>query len=195
MRTERRRPVQNLLQGQAGVWRVAAELALRGLHPLFPGVDYGYDLMVEPNIRVQVKAARLRLNSKVYTQGAYWFKFWQAPIVSGNNTIRRRGPQVFSEKCDFVILHGVDQNRYWIVPAQILDGKSLCVVGPDAVASDHPRGVTTGRFALVRQIRECEGRWDYLTGALATLAEAHAVAGPVSTPAAVGVEPTVISAV
>lgn len=154
----------------------------RGMRTALPCVDdRGVDIIVLPSIRVQVKSAYLRHHHRVYPQGAYWFKFVHGSIVIGNNRIKKRGPRRFSDECDFVILHGIDQGRFWIVPAHILDGKTLCVVGPDAVASDTPRGVTTGRFALVRQIRECEGRWDYLTGALATIDGATAtvtVTGP-----------------
>lgn len=166
--------VNSPMQGQAAVHRVVSELMFRGMRTALPCVDdRGVDILVLPSIRIQVKSAYLRHNVRVYPQGAYWFKFVHGAIVTGNNTIKRRGPRQFSEECDFVILHGIDQGRFWIVPAHVLDGKTLCVVGPDAVGSDVPRSVKTGRFALVRQIRECEGRWDYLAGALATLSGAN----------------------
>jgi len=169
-----RHPASNsVLQGQAAVYRVAAELMFRGVRVAMPCCDdRGVDLIALPSVRVQVKSTYLRHHHRVYPQGAYWFKFTHGPVVSGNHTIRKRGVRQFSAECDFVVLVGIDQGRFWIVPAVILDGKSLCVVGPDACGTDQPRSVATGRFALVRQIRECEGRWDYLTGALATLSEA-----------------------
>src|SRR6266446_8977274 len=91
----------NMLQGQAGVWRVSSELALRGLNPHFPGVDHGYDLTVGGGLRLQVKSAHLSFR-KPYPQGAYWFKLGHGPVVSGYNTIKRRGARIFSEKCEFV---------------------------------------------------------------------------------------------
>ena len=118
----------NLLQGQAGVWRVASELALRGLLPHFPGVDFGYDLMIDGGIRIDVKCAHLSMR-KPYTNGAYWFHLRKSPIVTGFNTIRRRDTQIFSCKCDFVILFGIEQSKFWIVPAAILDAVQCCVVG------------------------------------------------------------------
>jgi|SRR5262245_23835529 len=120
------------LQGQAGVWRVASELALRGFHPHFPGVDFGYDILLDHGIRVQVKCAHLRVTGSVYSgQGAYWFKFWKQPILSATNVIRHRRTRVFSETSDFVVLWGIEQNRFWIVPSPFVDNKQLVVVGPD----------------------------------------------------------------
>ncbi len=52
------------LQGQAGVWAVAAQLAIRGHIPIFPGVDYGWDLMIENGLRLQIKTARLNGQTK-----------------------------------------------------------------------------------------------------------------------------------
>jgi hypothetical protein len=122
--------------GQAGVYRVAAELLLRGLNPRFPSVDCGADIEVDGGVRIQVKMAHLRYNAKTYPQGAYWFKFHRNPIVTGSANIRKRGPRVFSEECDFVVLHGAEQLRYWIVPASILDNCSLVVVGPEVAWVD-----------------------------------------------------------
>lgn len=182
--------VSSVMQGQAAVYRVASELMLRGWPVAVPCVDdRGVDLVVLPSVRVQVKSAYLRHHHRVYPQGAYWFKFVQGPIVTGGNTIRKRGPRQFSAECDFVILVGIDQGRFWIVPAPLLDGRSMCAVGPDAAGADRPRSVTTGRFALVKQIRECEGRWDYITEVL------EAAVGPAFVPAADGVEPSVIAGV
>lgn len=121
---------QNLLQGQAGVWRVASELALRGFTPHFPGVDFGYDIMIEAGVRIQVKCAHLSFR-RPYPKGAYWFKLAKGAIVSGSNTIKKRLTQVFSEKSEFVILWGIEQQRFWIVPSGHLDNHQLVVVGPD----------------------------------------------------------------
>lgn len=155
-------------QGQAAVLRVASELMFRNIAVAFPACDdSGVDLIALPNVRIQVKSTYLRHNHRVYPQGAYWFSFRRAPIVSGNHKIVVRGTRKFSEFCEFVILVGIDQGRFWIVPAAKLDHKSLVCVGPDATASEVPRSVTTGRFALAKEVRECEGRWDFITDTLA----------------------------
>lgn len=124
------------LTGQAGVYRVAAECLLRGLNPRFPSVDCGADLEVDGGVRLQVKSAHLRFNARIYPEGAYWFKFWRAPVVSGRCNVRQRPPRVFSEECDFVVLHGIEQLRYWIVPARTLDGCQLVTVGPESAWID-----------------------------------------------------------
>lgn len=119
------------LQGQAGVFRVASELLLRGFNPQFPAVDCGADLVVDGGIRLQVKSGHLRYNSNIYPQGAYWFKLTKGPTVHGNHGIRPRTPRVFSVESDFVIFWGIEQHRFWVVPSALLDDKSLIVLGPE----------------------------------------------------------------
>lgn len=119
------------IQGQAGVYRVASELMLRGFNPKFPAVDCGADLEVEGGVRLQVKAAHLRTGCSVYPLGAYWFKLARGPVVHGNHGIKPRSPRIFSRDCEFVIFWGIEQHRFWIVPAPLLDGRHLVVLGPD----------------------------------------------------------------
>jgi hypothetical protein len=61
----------------------------------------------------------------MYPQGAYWFKLTHGSIVTGNNTIKKRGARQFSHQCDFVVFMGIDEQRFWIVPSQMLDGTTL----------------------------------------------------------------------
>lgn len=120
---------QSLLVGQAGVWRVASMLALRGTNPHFPGVDHGYDLVTDRGCRIQVKAASLRKNS-AYPDGAYWFKFWQATILSGMSNVRERGAKDYSECSDVVVLWGIDEDRFWLLPSSVLAKTQCLTVGP-----------------------------------------------------------------
>jgi len=123
--------IRGLLTGQAGVHRVASELQLRGFNVLFPSVDHGYDLMVEGGVRIQVKSAHLAYRRTVYPQGAYWFKFQKSAVISQFGKIRERPSQKFSEICEFVVLWGIEQSRFWVVPASLLDDKQGIIVGPD----------------------------------------------------------------
>ena len=119
-------------QGQAAVLRVASELLFRGVRVALPCVDdHGVDLYAG-SVRVQVKSAYLRFN-KQYPQGAYWVKLTHGAIVTGNNTIKKRGGRQFSHQCDFVVFMGVDQQRFWIVPAAMLDRSTLVTLslGPE----------------------------------------------------------------
>ena len=120
---------QNLLVGQAGVWRVAAELARRGVNPLFPGVDHGYDLSTDGHCRIQVKSAGLRKNRST-PKGAYWFKFWQSSIVSGRNNIRHRGARDYSLCADVVVLWGMTEDRFWVLPTTAISTTQCLLLGP-----------------------------------------------------------------
>lgn len=123
--------VSSVAQGQAGVFRVASELMFRGYSVYFPCADdRGVDLIVYPNVRIQVKSGHLQ-HPTTYPMGVYPFKLTKGPIVTGNNTIKKRGPVNFSEKCEFVVLYGIDQGRFWIVPAPLLDGATTISLGPD----------------------------------------------------------------
>ena len=200
---------QSSLTGQAGVWAVAAQLAVRGLNPHFPGVDYGYDLMVDGGIRIQVKAARKRCSNSGYPLGAYWFKLWNQSVALSNKAIRKGSPRDYSGVADFIVFWGIDENRFWIVPAALVSKTCGIIVGPDgfykrsdfaetkalvaaglsvkdiaerlgltpqAVAYQIRGGRTRRpRTTVVAQVRELEGRWDLITGALAMLRSAETV--------------------
>lgn len=112
----------NIIIGQAAVYRVASELLLRGHLTSFPSVDLGFDLSINNSIRIQVKSTGLRSNS-VCPEGGYWFRFRKA---SNPHTVTKsmrypEGPRVFSKDCDFVILVGRGEWRFWIIPAVELD--------------------------------------------------------------------------
>lgn len=120
----------NLLQGQAGVYRVASELMLRGYNPCFPAVDHGVDILIDEGVRIQVKSAHVRFHSKVFPDGAYWYKLHQAAYVSGNNTIHKSRARIYSEFCDFVVFWGIEGNYFWIAPSATFDGVSCVVLNP-----------------------------------------------------------------
>ena len=110
--------------GQAGVCRVMAELILRGHAPCVPAIDVGYDLVIENGVRLQVKTGTIR---KVNNTSGPAYKF----VLTQSQKIIRNGKEgsvginrVWSDVCDFVILHGVTENRYWIIPAAMMDGCS-----------------------------------------------------------------------
>lgn len=125
-------------QGQAAVHRVVSELIFRGMTVAMPCVDdHGVDIYAG-SLRIQVKSAYYR-KDKTYPTGAYWFKLTHGSIVTGNNTIRKRGGRQFSAQCDFVVFMGIDEQRFWIVPAAMLDRSTLVTLrlGPDGF---HKRG-------------------------------------------------------
>lgn len=123
----------NLLTGQAGVWRVASMLALRGYNPHFPGVDHGCDFMIDHGVRIQVKCARRSYTQKTYNvEGAYQFHLRRGAYVRGSDEIVKSAPRTYSNECEFVVLWGIEDDRFWVVPAKEVDGLSLVICGVGA---------------------------------------------------------------
>lgn len=103
------------LQGQAAVWAVASELAIRGHVPYFPGVDFGHDLVIDNGLRLQVKSSRLKYHPG-YPDGAYCFSFRQSYLALGKDRIRDRSLRDYTKVADFFVLWGVDEKRFWVIP-------------------------------------------------------------------------------
>jgi hypothetical protein len=124
-----------LAQGQAGVYTVAGQLLLRGINPGFPAVDCGADIITDWGTRIQVKCA--------YRHASMWGGSYHFALSSGltmytagngykKGPLSEKGPRIFSNECDFFVLWGINDNRFWILPAAMLDGKSgVVMVGPE----------------------------------------------------------------
>ena len=124
-----------LAQGQAGVYTVAAQLLLRGINPGFPAVDCGADIITDWGTRVQVKCSRRRPS---IWGGTYHFALSSGvTIYTGGNghkkaSIRGIEPRLYSDECDFFVMWGIDDSRFWVIPAALLDGRTSAVmVGND----------------------------------------------------------------
>jgi hypothetical protein len=154
-----------LAQGQAGVYTVAAQLLLRGINPCFPAVDCGADIITDWGTRIQVKCSHRKAS---IWGGSYHFMLSTLTTMctSWNDykkgVLPGRGPRVFSNECDFFVFWGITDNRFWIIPSLILDGRKAAVmVGPDtpwlhldqdAVLADHKAGMTTRAIAAKHSI-------------------------------------------
>jgi hypothetical protein len=132
-------PHQFVLTGKAGEYAVAAQLLLRSVVPAFLAVDTGVDLLATPSgCRIQVKAVHLCTTAAIVrknTEGVYRFSFPQHYFrTTANrgpvNAIRHKRRQ-FEEYCDVVVLWGIDQNRFWVVPAKLLTGLQGIDLGPN----------------------------------------------------------------
>jgi len=184
------RAPRNLLQGQAGVYRVASMLCLRGLNPHFPAVDIGADLIVDGGLRIQVKSANLRTD-KVYPNGAYWFRLGKPKPVKGQITWVTVD---FDKICEFVVFWGITEDRFWIVPSLTLRDHQCLVLGPKvgypltdmatvskmlgdgATAKEIAKAVgvsertvhrllnneTQNKREFAHLVRPCEDRWDHI---------------------------------
>lgn len=131
-------PKQFVMTGSAGEHAVAAQLLLRSVVPCFPAVDVGVDLYTTAGCRIQIKSAHLCTTPAIVrknTEGVYRFSFPQHYYRNSSN----RGPvnhvrikrRQFEEFCDVVVLWGIDQNRFWIVPAKLLNGLQGIDLGPN----------------------------------------------------------------
>lgn len=105
--------VGRMMIGQAMVYRVASELLLRGHVPYFPSVDSGVDILVDNGLRLQVKARTLYMGHPQYVSGAYPFST-KENCRKGKWANRKRD---WSKVCDFIIYVGIDEMRYFVVPA------------------------------------------------------------------------------
>jgi hypothetical protein len=173
-----------ILQGQAGNYRVASELLLRGYNVYFPAADTGVDILVEGCVRVQVKSAHLtRTNHSPdnwrahYSSLAslYGFRLSGMRHMKGTRTVKAT-PRDFTKECDFLVLWGIEENRFWVIPSALITRRCTVVLG-----SIPERDLWRLRQdSNMQRMRNCEGKWDLIAGSIATLTEATSeVAHPV----------------
>lgn len=113
--------------GEASVLKTGIALIYQGYAVFKPLVDdHGVDLAIVGSHRtakIQVKSASLATKKKTETSSTSYYEFSLTSVkarFSGGAEISTR---IFSEEVDFVVLHGVDEDRFWVVPAAFLDGR------------------------------------------------------------------------
>jgi hypothetical protein len=155
------------LQGQAGVWTVAAQLAIRGHVPMFPGVDYGFDLAMENGLRLQIKTARLTCSRKRgvdYPRYSFNLRSYKAKYNKG--VVSK--PRDWTIVADFMVFWGIDDNRFWIVPtSEIPKGQGTIMFAQNDPLPYDKTGRWSGgknyRYeAVMKKKIAYEGRWDLL---------------------------------
>jgi hypothetical protein len=154
-----------MLQGQAGVWAVASQLALRGLIPMFPGVDVGYDLVLTNGLKLQVRTATLTITGgkrEKYPYCAYNFGLrrdcWYLQEKRRRGTYATAKP--FSEIADFFVLWGIDENRFFIVPTSV-KVKSIYFPTRDFAGNWIQRKQRSTK-RMDDKLQTYESRWDLL---------------------------------
>lgn len=184
------KPKCQIAVGQAGVYRVLSELILRGHSPYIPVADdHGVDILLPTGIRIQVKTSNLttrKYGQHELTRYNLSLGWTQAGRV--HTPIRRK--RKYSAECDYFVIFGVTENRFWIVPSFIMDNKTCLQLGPlpkagrEAVQASLASGkgvletaadlgISRGtvwyrkrgdikRGGWTRAVRMCEGRWDLL---------------------------------
>ena len=187
--------------GKAGEYRVASELILRGCVPAFPAIDLGCDLMIDHGVRIQVKSMHLtKCGRRVIPH--YYFTPSIRRVTDKKQYVILKDRKM-SDECDFVVAWGINENRFWIIPAHLLDGKMSVSLGQECyfkgvdrikvlqmraegktyreisetfgfsinmvwmIASGRRDG--SNRYPDTKAIRDCEGRWDYITEHIADL--------------------------
>jgi hypothetical protein len=160
----------NLALGQAGTHRVLAELLLRGINAGLPVVDDGVDIFTTAGLRLQVKARRLTTRrSKDLTHAhlgpAYRFTLSVRYVTDtvGRTTFKRQNKPTYvttrkySDEVDYLVFWGVDEDRFWVIPASECDGKLFLSFYPQrSPVAENPNSAN-GQLRL-----KYEGRWDLL---------------------------------
>jgi hypothetical protein len=151
------------LQGQAAVWQVASQLALRGHNVLFPGLDTGYDLQLENGLRLQIKSATITYKNEGYQRsGAYGFGLRRGAWDRKSKSYTRNKHENFrpySEVAHYFVLWGVDENRFFILPTSH-KAKAIWFTRRGAVSKSMNK-VLFDRLMEERRV-QYEDRWDLL---------------------------------
>jgi hypothetical protein len=170
----------SLAIGQAGVYRVAAELLLRRVACSLPIVDTGVDIQLATGVRLQVKSARLhatRNKDKNFPSMGPGYRFtlsmrYQRPLqrTASLRTMEERGyiRRRYSDLADYLVFWGVDEDRFWIVPARLCDDRRCLVIPPRTRA-------LRGGQSFLSQVVDHEGRWEPLLPVQQTESLLHVV--------------------
>lgn len=148
------------LQGQAAVYQVASQLAMRGHVVMFPMLDVGFDLQLENGLRLQVKSSTIKTQGNaIYRNGAYGFGLRRGAWDSNAKAYKRSNYRPYSEIADFFVLWGVEENRFFILPTAHA-GKAIWF-GVRGFESKSPNRRVFGKISAQR-LAEMEDRWDLL---------------------------------
>lgn len=110
--------------GKAGEYRVASELLLRGHKIYLPCVDNGIDLIIDKDIKIQIKSGQKKPD---YCKGkilhySYIFNFHSSKYADRHVIKPKRLDGV-----DYVICWCIDDDEFYIIPAEKINGKrSIC---------------------------------------------------------------------
>ncbi len=105
---------ENLVLGEAGKYRVASELLIRGFRVAFPAVDDGVDLYTENGLSIQVKTAHIQKKLNRYT---FSFKAWK--VISKG--MRTQHFQYLDDRVTHIVLWCVDDNDFFIIPTNEIE--------------------------------------------------------------------------
>jgi hypothetical protein len=131
-------------------------------------VDYGFDLLTDAGVRIQVKSSHLYMNHPAYPAGAYRFSVRENLDVRAGKQVRRRPRRNWNSLCDFFVFWGIEENRFFVVPCssmaqgtvyvrrRIVAREEMCL---RAVHMRDQQGFKTGRIAEELGVSMRETRW------------------------------------
>lgn len=108
--------------GKAGEHAVASQLLLREVPVQFPVVDVGVDLFAgaKATVRIQVKSVHSRRNRR----DGYCFTLASRVRLNGEKNYRLKVKD-WTKEADFLVLWGIEENRFWVLPTRLLAGKKV----------------------------------------------------------------------
>ena len=93
--------------GLAGEFRVMAELLLRGHNPAKSYLNHGADIVIENNLRIEVKSAH-KCHINTLRQNRLYYTF---TLKGGKHNLN---------ECDFLILWCIDDDFFLIGPKEVV---------------------------------------------------------------------------
>lgn len=114
--------------GKAGEYAVASQLFLRGTSVLWPAIDDGFDLMTSEGCRVQVKTSHIDGRTRK-GENYYWFPMANTRQAARGKTAVRVPIPPMAGRCDVVVFWGIEDNRFWVVPVDMLKGTQGIALG------------------------------------------------------------------
>jgi hypothetical protein len=117
---------------------------MRGVHVFFPAVDDGVDLFTSKGLGIQMKASSL-------SHGRYHFnlRHW----TYGDDK-RRQIPRRIHSSVTHVVLWGLDEDVFWIVPRELANKVHISLS-----KANIPR-----RYNSTSKVWPCLGAWQSITG-------------------------------
>jgi hypothetical protein len=139
----------NMLIGEAGKHRVAAELLLRGINVYFPAADSGVDLYTDNGLAIQVKAATKNCKGSYY----FSFKSWHRRKGTAKQLPRLHGSVTHA------VLWGITDDVFWVVPSAVI------LQGAEGITTSKASLAIAKQFHSTRagRIEPYRNAWDSLT--------------------------------
>ncbi len=104
--------IYNNKVGLAGEFRVMAELLLRGHNPAKSYLNQGPDIVLENNLRIEVKSAH-KCHINMLRRNRLYYTF---TLKGGTHNLN---------DCDFLVLWCIDDDDFLIVPREVVTAKTI----------------------------------------------------------------------